>query len=262
MPKVTLNRDMFKALASDTRLEILRVLDGKKMGLNDICKATNLNKATLHEHLGKLHEAGLVKKHERTGHKWVYYQLSWKGESLLHPENTRIVVLFSTTFILLLAGLIQMYWYIKGSIMSVGYETYNMGKSYLVTDGMSVPEAADVYRNCGNMTSIPEPLQTLFTQISESSTNTTGLNEYATSGGSLSLDSELYVMQWYSQMQTPFEKVTNSGGQFFVDESEGIIQAIYQNPFFLYAGIICISAFVIILCYSLWRYWENKKVKI
>ena len=102
MPKLTLDMNTFKALASDTRLDILRTLDGKKMNLNDICKVTNLNKATLHEHLTKLNEAGLIKKNEREGHKWVYYKLTWKGEGLLHPENTRIVVMFSTTFITLL----------------------------------------------------------------------------------------------------------------------------------------------------------------
>ena len=85
MAKVTLDKETFKALASETRLDILRTLDGKKLGLNDISKATNLNKATLHEHLSKLNQVGLVKKKEREGHKWVYYKLTWKGENLLHP---------------------------------------------------------------------------------------------------------------------------------------------------------------------------------
>ena len=120
MPKVTLDRETFKALASDTRLGILRTLDGKKMGLKEISKATNLNKATLHEHLSKLHEAGLVKRKEREGHKWVYYKLTWKGESLLHPENTRIVVMFSVTFVALAAGFIQLWWYIKGTVLNSG----------------------------------------------------------------------------------------------------------------------------------------------
>ena len=70
MPKVTLDMATFKALASDSRLDILRALDGKKMSLKDIAKATKLNKATLHEHLAKLNEAGLVKRKEREGHKW------------------------------------------------------------------------------------------------------------------------------------------------------------------------------------------------
>ena len=67
MSKVTLDINAFKALASDTRLDILRTLDGKKMSLKDISNATNLNKATLHEHLSKLNEAGLIKKKEREG---------------------------------------------------------------------------------------------------------------------------------------------------------------------------------------------------
>ena len=132
MAKITLDRDTFKALASDTRLDILRALDGKNLGLNDIAKATSLNKATLHEHLSKLHEAGLVKKKEREGHKWVYYKLSWKGESLLHPENTRIVVLFSTTFIALAIGIIQIVWYIKGNLLSF-VSSYGDGYSYKTT---------------------------------------------------------------------------------------------------------------------------------
>jgi len=113
MPKVTLDINSFKALASDTRLNILKALDGKKMNLKDLSNATNLNKATLHEHLTKLTEAGIVKRKEREGHKWVYYKLTWKGEGLLHPENTRIVVLFSATFIALAAGITQFINYLK-----------------------------------------------------------------------------------------------------------------------------------------------------
>ncbi len=118
MTKVTLDREAFKALASDTRLDILRTLDGKKMSLTEISRATNLNKATLHEHLSKLLEADLVKRKDREGHKWVYYKLSWKGESLLHPENTKIVVMFSIAFVTLMAGIVQMFLYAKGTIQS------------------------------------------------------------------------------------------------------------------------------------------------
>lgn len=116
MTKVTLNRDAFKALASDTRLDIIRTLDGKKMSLTELSKATSLNKATLHEHLNKLTEAGLVKRLQREGHKWVYYKLSWKGESLLHPENTKIVIVFAAAFTALIAGFVQMYLYFSSLV--------------------------------------------------------------------------------------------------------------------------------------------------
>lgn len=117
MVKVTLNKEAFKALASDTRLDIIRALDGKKMNLTELCKETNLNKATLHEHLTKLTDAGLIKRIQREGHKWVYYKLSWKGESLLHPENTKIVVVFAVAFTILAAGFIQMYLFIKSKVI-------------------------------------------------------------------------------------------------------------------------------------------------
>lgn len=146
MTKVTLDMDMFKALASDTRLDILRTLDGKKMSLKDISSATKLNKATLHEHLAKLNEAGLVKKKEREGHKWVTYKLTWKGESLLHPENTRIVVMFTTTFIALWVGVIQLIWYVKGTVTNFDYTT-------LYQNGYNLKSGADAASN--NATTLP-----------------------------------------------------------------------------------------------------------
>jgi len=121
MPKVTLDLNAFKALASETRLDILKTLDGKKMSLKDVSNATNLNKATLYEHLSKLTEAGLVKKKEREGYKWVYYKLSWKGENLLHPENTRIVVLFSATFISLFFGIVGLINFAREKIAAAQY---------------------------------------------------------------------------------------------------------------------------------------------
>lgn len=105
MPKVTLDINAFKALASDTRLDILRSLDGKRLNLKDISNATSLHQVTVHEHLIKLIEVDLVNKIEREGHKWVYYKLSWKGASLIHPENTRITILFSIAFISLFIGI-------------------------------------------------------------------------------------------------------------------------------------------------------------
>lgn len=113
MTKVSLDIQSFKALASETRLDILRTLDGKKMSLTDICQSTNLHKVTLHEHLNKLTEAGFIKRIEREGHKWVYYKLSWKGESLLHPENTHIVVMFSSTLFLLFFGIVALFNFIQ-----------------------------------------------------------------------------------------------------------------------------------------------------
>jgi len=119
MTKVTLKMDDFKALASDSRLEIIKALDGKKLGLKELSKSTKLNKMTLHEHLSKLVETGFVKRIEREGHKWVYYKLTWKGESLIHPENTKVVLLFCSTIFTLFAGIIGFVFVIKNYLNSL-----------------------------------------------------------------------------------------------------------------------------------------------
>ncbi len=95
MPELPLDSKAFKVLGSETRLNILRTLDKRKMNLSEISRETKLTEATLHEHLNKLNEAGFIKRKEREGHKWVYYSLSWKGNSLLHPETTKILLIFS-----------------------------------------------------------------------------------------------------------------------------------------------------------------------
>lgn len=107
MSKVTLDIEDFKTLASQARLDILRAIDQRNMSLKDISKATKLHETTVHEHITKLVRSGFVKKKEREGHKWVYYNLSWKGSSLLHPDNTKVVVMFTTTFVLLLGGIVS-----------------------------------------------------------------------------------------------------------------------------------------------------------
>ena len=129
MTKVTLDRDAFKVLASDTRLEILRSLDGKNMTVTELSTETKMNKATLHEHLNKLQSVGLIKRIEREGHKWVYYKLSWKGSSLLHPDNNRIVVMFSITFLMLVTAITGFYNYMKSLIT----QEVQDGTSYLLT---------------------------------------------------------------------------------------------------------------------------------
>jgi len=203
MAKVTLDKETFKALASDTRLDILRTLDGKKLGLNDISKATNLNKATLHEHLSKLNQVGLVKKKEREGHKWVYYKLTWKGENLLHPENTKIVVLFAITFISLWAGIIQMIWYVKGTVMNIGYDAFYENEA--AGDGMKTGTNDSVIPA---MDSIPE------------------------------------------------------NSRLLLDNSDGAVNVLYQNPLFLYIALACFIIFTIVLCVAIWRLWKNKTPKL
>ncbi len=84
MSKVTLDRETFKALASETRLQILHALDERRKTGTELARELSLNKATVHEHLQTLVAAGLVTKKD-DGRKWIYWELSWEGSKLLHP---------------------------------------------------------------------------------------------------------------------------------------------------------------------------------
>ncbi len=88
------------ALASDTRLEMLKALQGERRTLSQLAEHLDVDKAAVHRHLRKLEDGGLVKRAE--DHGFVYYSLSWKARDLISPgENTRIVVMLSTSMILL-----------------------------------------------------------------------------------------------------------------------------------------------------------------
>jgi DNA-binding transcriptional ArsR family regulator len=105
-PKIVMTQDEFRVLASTTRIDIMKLLDESQLTVSDVSRRLEMNKATVHEHLNKLIEVGLVKK-EDTNRKWVYYSLTWKGKNLLHPERVKVMVALATIAIaVVIVGLI------------------------------------------------------------------------------------------------------------------------------------------------------------
>lgn len=121
MPKITLDAETFKVLASDTRLQLLKALDDRPKTVSELARELDLNKATVHEHLQQLVAGELLKKQDSEGRKWVYYTLSWKGKHLLHPENTTIFVLLSLGLVGSTAAVVQLgnwlHWWALNSLL-------------------------------------------------------------------------------------------------------------------------------------------------
>ena len=286
MPKVTLDMNTFKALASDSRLDILRSLDGKKMSLKDISRATRLNKATLHEHLAKLNEAGLVKKYEREGHKWVYYKLTWKGEGLLHPENTRIVVMFSITFVTLLIGIMLITSFVQpitiGKAVTIGDTTH----LYEVEDeGIPLFSHSYNYRFIAEVEIKEETVKDMSAifqsnaQVSDNFGNVYSVDEiawYTPSNAQLSANQSILVKQERSFSLTPGDPY-NKSGDYYNDsynetvkngESIDYIAAVpemiakTQNQDYLFAAVVCMTTFGVLFTLSSWRLWKSRKPKL
>ena len=102
-PKITLDQESFKALASDVRVGILKRLDVRRETVTDLSNLIALSKPTLLEHLEKLQNAGLVKRVDE-GRKWIYYELSDKGRKILHPERVAITLALSAAVVLAMIG--------------------------------------------------------------------------------------------------------------------------------------------------------------
>jgi len=117
--KITLDQESFKALASDTRIEILKRLDHSQRTVTDLANELHVNKSAVYKHLSRLLDAGLVKKVE-DNRKWVYYRLSMKGANLLHPERVQIALMLSASLLALSLAVYNVYLYAVGTLEQVG----------------------------------------------------------------------------------------------------------------------------------------------
>jgi len=299
MTKITIDMHTFKALASDTRLDILKALDGKKMSLNDICRATSLNKATLHEHLTKLYEAGLVKKNEREGHKWVYYKLSWKGEGLLHPENTKIVVLFSVTFISLLVGVMLLVNFAQPIILGMAETNGDTTQIYGAEDqGIFLISRNYEYKYLGEIDAKDKTVGNITTELQDKaqiknsvgdiydndeiqwvtpSNQQIGNDQYilldiiCLTKGSTN-DSEYFRNNSLNETEDfnntdEYNTTTDEGnkllgGSFDFSPNVPEMIAIVQDPTLLYSAIFFIAFFAVAFTFSSWRFLKNKKPRL
>lgn len=92
--KITLDRNAFKVLASDTRIGILKSIRKQRKTLSELAKELDMSVSTVKEHLDNLVGAELIVQKD-DGHKWKYYDLTRKGKNILNPGETKIWVLLS-----------------------------------------------------------------------------------------------------------------------------------------------------------------------
>ncbi len=95
MASLKLDEDTAKVLSSDTRKEILELLNERNMTVTELSRKLGLSKSTVHEHLSKLVETGFINKLNEEGRKWVYYELTEKGRDLVGNKVKKVLVFTS-----------------------------------------------------------------------------------------------------------------------------------------------------------------------
>jgi DNA-binding transcriptional ArsR family regulator len=129
--KITLDREAFKSLASDTRVSILKSLNSRRKMLAELSKELKMSPSTVKEHMDSLRKAGLVELKD-DGHKWKYYELTRKGKNVLNPGEARVWILLCLSG---LAFLVTAYDMLSSSISSTFSRDALMNTKDVLTTG-------------------------------------------------------------------------------------------------------------------------------
>jgi DNA-binding transcriptional ArsR family regulator len=101
-----LDGKIIKALSVEQRQQIMKLLAKRPYTASEIAKLTGKHVTTIGQHLEVLEGSGLIRKKESTN-KWVYYQLSDKGEHLFKPQFYSWVIVLSLSVVLMFIGVLR-----------------------------------------------------------------------------------------------------------------------------------------------------------
>lgn len=108
----TIDRSTIGSLSSDSRILILRSLRERQKTNAELCRELSLASPTMHHHLARLEEAGLIESRE-DGHKWVYYRLTPFGLALFNPEKKMKVSIAFSTILTFMVGFVAVVTYLS-----------------------------------------------------------------------------------------------------------------------------------------------------
>lgn len=94
-----------KAVLSDTRLQILKNLNKRRMTAAELVSSIGVQKNALYKHLDKLINAELIKRVDNEKRKWVYYELTSKGANIISSGKYQVLILLSSGIGTLLIGI-------------------------------------------------------------------------------------------------------------------------------------------------------------
>ncbi len=118
-PKITLDASTFKALASGTRVNILKTLEKRRHTQSELAAVLTVSIPTIKEHLLAMERAGLVKRNEE-GRKWIYYSLTEKAKCVLDPERKRLWIVLGFFLLSAVGAVVAISRYFSQSVLQAG----------------------------------------------------------------------------------------------------------------------------------------------
>ncbi len=112
--EIRISSSEFKALASETRTGIIKLLQQRNHTLTEISKKLSLAAPTIKQHLAVLQGAELIQELDE-GRKWKYYSLTRKGKTLFSPESSASIMIVLAVSIFALCGMVYSFLSMAGS---------------------------------------------------------------------------------------------------------------------------------------------------
>jgi DNA-binding HxlR family transcriptional regulator len=132
--KVYIQAETLRNLMSHETKQVLHHLDSKDLTNEQLHKQTNISKDDLHHQLINLLNGNLIKKKHKQN--TFYYSLTYKGSCLLHPENSRILLLYGLSLFSLTFSLAHVIHWIR-QILQTSQETMVTPNTQLFFDESS-----------------------------------------------------------------------------------------------------------------------------
>ena len=118
--KVFIQAETLRNLMSNETKQVLHHLDSENLTDEQLQKHTKISKDELHHQLTNLLNGNLIKKKQKQN--TFYYSLTYKGSCLMHPENSRILLLYGLSMFSLTLSLAHVIHWI-GQIMQTSQKT-------------------------------------------------------------------------------------------------------------------------------------------
>lgn len=130
--EIRIGKEEFKALSSDTRISIIKMLNSRNFTLSELSAKLNMSSPTIKQHLETLVNSDLIEQKDE-GRKWKYYSLTRKGKKIIEPEDSHIMILLGASLI----GLMFLVYLLFGSgtaYAPAGYEITQKMSSFDYTE--------------------------------------------------------------------------------------------------------------------------------
>lgn len=108
----TIELNEIQNLSSETRLDILRILNGRRATVSELSRSLDISKSAVLYHILRLSEIGFVNRVDDGERKWIYYELSSKGKNVIQSKKITVDLLLSSSVLSLIAGILQVEQYI------------------------------------------------------------------------------------------------------------------------------------------------------